>query len=116
MSRLHFTFGATGLAMGRTAVEQAVLGDLPALNSAQHRLFQAGAARATGLAMGHTAVEQAVLGDLPALNSAQHRLFGWLRAGFFQAGAACAFRLRAECRGCILEMECRDGWVAERMF
>ena len=30
--------------MGRTAVEQAVLGDLPALNSAQHRLFQAGAA------------------------------------------------------------------------
>ncbi len=25
--------------MGRTAVEQAVLGDLPALNSAQHRPF-----------------------------------------------------------------------------
>jgi len=28
--------------MGRTAVEQAVLGDLTLLNSAQHRLFQAG--------------------------------------------------------------------------
>jgi len=33
--------------MGRTAVEQAVLGDLPALNSTQHRLFQAGAACAS---------------------------------------------------------------------
>ena len=42
--RVHFTFGATGLATGRTAVEQAVLGNLPALNAAQHRLFQAGAA------------------------------------------------------------------------
>jgi non-ribosomal peptide synthetase component F len=38
-ARVHFTSGATGLAMGRTAVEQAVLGDLPALNSTQHRPF-----------------------------------------------------------------------------
>jgi hypothetical protein len=30
--------------MGRTAVEQAVMGDLPALNSTQHQPFQAGAA------------------------------------------------------------------------
>ena len=73
--------------MGRTAVEQAVLGDLAVLNSTQHRLFQVrhvGAfhLRGTGLAMGRTAVEQAVLGDLAVLNSTQHRLF--------QAGAACA--------------------------
>jgi hypothetical protein len=36
---VHFTSGATGLAIGRTAIEQAVLGDLPALNSIQHRPF-----------------------------------------------------------------------------
>jgi len=44
MGRTAVELGATGLAMGRTAVEQAVLGNLPALNAAQHRLFQAGAA------------------------------------------------------------------------
>jgi hypothetical protein len=68
--------------MDRTAVEQAVLGDLPALTSTQHRLFQAGVACASLPLDCRTAVEQAVLGDLPALTSTQHRLF--------QAGAACA--------------------------
>jgi hypothetical protein len=38
-ARVHFISGATGLAMGRTAVKQAVLGILPALDSTQHRLF-----------------------------------------------------------------------------
>jgi len=41
--RAYFISGATTLAMGRTAVEQAVLGTLPLLNSAQYRLLQAGA-------------------------------------------------------------------------
>jgi hypothetical protein len=38
-ARVHFISGATGLAMGRTAVKRAVLGVLPALSFTQHRLF-----------------------------------------------------------------------------